>query len=375
MKLVDLPIATNGQIAILNHEGVLERCWHVIQEQPDRRGSLEQLVDEENKRIQFLGDAEALDRLSFLSKELIIGKPKTPEAYIAAAQSSSALHLFDDSRQFLRIADDLGGDAQLIDRISLSIDQATWEGLDKVLDKRYENAAQSKDLSDLVPLGALQAEVGLFQEANVTYINALKAYKDLSPFPLAWTCFQLGKLWGEQIQTPDLEIAAEWYRRAIEYLPPYVHARVHLSEILMEWNQLDQAIEVLEPIAAIGDPEINWRKGQILEKQNRQDESRLCFSEADSLYRDLINRHKAAFADHGVEFYMDSGANYMLAYELALFNFDCRQTLRSFNLLCEAGNLAFNGNFKYQEILDKLKIKWQLFPNFDAYDYETDSEE
>ena len=101
MKLVDLPIATNGQIAILNHEGVLERCWHVIQEQPDRRGSLEQLVDEENKRIQFLGDAEALDRLSFLSKELIIGKPKTPEAYIAAAQSASALHLFDDSRKFL----------------------------------------------------------------------------------------------------------------------------------------------------------------------------------------------------------------------------------------------------------------------------------
>ena len=40
-------------------------------------------------------------------------------------------------------------------------------------------------------------------------------------------------LWGELVPVPDLDLAALWYARAIAYLPGYVKARVHLSEILV----------------------------------------------------------------------------------------------------------------------------------------------
>jgi hypothetical protein len=49
----------------------------------------------------------------------------------------------------------------------------------------------------LVPLGALLADLGEFEEADRTYAMVFQQYRDVSPFALAWVCFQLGVLWGE----------------------------------------------------------------------------------------------------------------------------------------------------------------------------------
>ena len=370
MNLIDFPLATDGEIAIHNHEGVLDRCWHVILQQPDRKGSLEQLIDEENKRIQFLGDLGALDRLKLLAAELLKSRPHDPQTYIVAAQVSSAAHLFAEARHYLSQARALAGEEDQISRIELTINQATWEQIPEVLKKRQDNAERSQDLSDFVPLGALQADIGLYEQAQHSYLKALASYKDLSPFPLAWTCFQLGMLWVELMPEPDLNSAATWYSQAIKYLPQYVHARVHLSEIYLEWGRLDDALSLLEPIADVQDPEINWRKGQILEAQNKSEEARICFAKADLLYQSLLMSHKAAFADHATEYYLSSGANPGLAFELASFNYASRPTLRAFNLFHEAGSLATNNQLHSQEISEMLRFKWKDFPNAEAYHFE-----
>ena len=77
----------------------------------------------------------------------------------------------------------------------LSIDQACGERLEAVLVTRRANGfAESGRLEDLVPLGALLADLREFDEADRIYQRALMEYQDVSPFALAWVCFQLGAL-------------------------------------------------------------------------------------------------------------------------------------------------------------------------------------
>jgi hypothetical protein len=56
-----------------------------------------------------------------------------------------------------------------------------------------------------------------------------------------WVCFQLGVLWGKFVPETQSGQAVCWYQKAIEYLPCYVKARVHLSEIYLDYDQTSQA--------------------------------------------------------------------------------------------------------------------------------------
>src|SRR6185503_20266305 len=112
----------------------------------------------------------------------------------------------------------------LIERQTLAIDQACGMNLEAVLASRRRIAEASGSLEDLVPLGALLADLERFEEADAVYRRALRAYDDVSPFPLAWTCFQLGMLWGELVPRPDPPLATLCYRQAIAHLPGYVKA-------------------------------------------------------------------------------------------------------------------------------------------------------
>ena len=131
----------------------------------------------------------------------------------------------------------MGGPREAIERHSLTIDQACGVELDAVLAARRRIATASGRLEDLVPLGAVLADLEHFAEADAVYRQAFHSYDDVSPFPLAWVCFQLGMLWGELVPEPNLNLAALWYRRAIGYLPGYVKARVHLAEIYASQDQ------------------------------------------------------------------------------------------------------------------------------------------
>ena len=75
--------------------------------------------------------------------------------------------------------------------------------------------AKSGQFEDCVALGALLADLGEFDDADQIYRQALREYQDVSPFPVAWVCFQLGMLWGELVPEPQLTRAEQWYRKAI----------------------------------------------------------------------------------------------------------------------------------------------------------------
>jgi tetratricopeptide (TPR) repeat protein len=185
-------------------------------------------------------------------------------------------------------------------------------------------------LEDLVPLGALLADLGEYTEADEIYQRAIKEYQDVSPFALAWVCFQLGVLWGELVPETQPSRAAFWYQKAVEYLPAYVKARVHLSEIYLEEGRVGDAEALLLPAIPSGDPEVSWRLADVMLVADRFAEAQTQMQSARSGFEALLKKHLLAFADHGAEFYAGSGDDAGRAFELAKINVANRPTLRAF---------------------------------------------
>ena len=322
------PSATDGEIAAINLQSARRRTWACFAQDPCRAGLAESVIDQERLTMQFLGDLDALDRLEVLASQFA-RVDASFRAALAQAEAASTAHRFADARDHLARAARMGGSRKEIERQSLSIDQACGVELDAVLATRRRIAAASGRLEDLVPLGAVLADLERFPEADAIYRQAFYSYSDISPFPLAWVCFQLGMLWGELVPHPDPNLAALWYRRAIAYLPGYVKARVHLAEIYASQSQPDDAEALLLLALSSGDPEIRWRLADVLIAQERFEEAETQLDAARSGFDDLLGRHTLAFADHAAEFYSGSGNDCRRALELARVNVANRPTRRA----------------------------------------------
>jgi tetratricopeptide (TPR) repeat protein len=255
------------------------------------------------------------------------------------AQIASTMHRFPDARCYLAEASLGGAPSADIRRLLLNVDQACGTALDTVLDERRRIAGKSGRLEDLVPLGALLADLGEFADADQTYRQALRGYQDVSPFPVAWVCFQLGVLWGELVPEPQLARAEHWYRKAVVCLPCYTKARVHLAEIYSTGGRTTEAEVTLAPAIASGDPEVRWRLADVLAAQGKIVEASTQLEAARLGFEALLEEHLLAFADHGAEFYSGSGNNVPRALELAQINVANRPTLRAFE---QAYKIALN---------------------------------
>jgi hypothetical protein len=324
----DLPPATDGEIAAINLESARRGAWARFAQDPRLPGIAEAVVDQERLAAQFLGDLDALDRLEALAAQFA----RVDDSYRAAlvqAEVASTVHRFADARSYLARAAKMGAPREEIERHSLTIDQACGVKLDAVLAARRRIATASGRLEDLVPLGAVLADLECFAEADAVYRQALLSYGDISPFPLAWVCFQLGMLWGELVPEPDPNLAALWYRRAVAYLPGYVKARVHLAEIYASQDRTSDAEALLLPALSSRDPEVRWRLADVLIAQERFEEAEIQLEAARFGFEELLSRHPLAFADHAAEFYAGSGNDHARALELARANVANRPTRRA----------------------------------------------
>jgi tetratricopeptide (TPR) repeat protein len=179
---IDLPRATDGEIAALNLESARRRSWARLAQDARLPRVAEAIVDFERLAAQFLGDLDALDRLEALAFQFA-GADDSPRAALVQAEVASTAHRFADARDHLSRAASLGAPREEIDRHLLSIDQACGVELDAVLAARRRIAAASGRLEDLVPLGAVLADLERFDEADAAYRQAFSSYDDVSPFP------------------------------------------------------------------------------------------------------------------------------------------------------------------------------------------------
>jgi tetratricopeptide (TPR) repeat protein len=321
---------TDGEIAIVNLNSARLRSWSRFYQDPQRPGVAETVLEHEQLTAQFAGDLSALGRMEALGEQLGRLDVSSPRTMVIQAQIASALHRFSDARHYLAQASFGGAPSADVKRILLNVDQACGTNLEEVLDERRGIVAKSGRFEDRVALGALLADVGEFNDADETYRQALREYLDVSPFPVAWVCFQLGMLWGELVPEPQLPRAEHWYRKAFASLPCYVRARVHLAEILSATGRTSESEATLRPALASGDPEVSWRLADVLNAEGIVDEAASHLEAARSRFEELLDKHLLAFADHGAEFYIGSGSDPLRALELAQVNLKNRPTLRAF---------------------------------------------
>jgi len=251
------------------------------------------------------------------------------------AQVASLAHCFADARHHVGRAEIGGASSDDVQRLRITVDQACGVDLGRVLRSRREAATKSGRLEDLVALGSLLADLCEFAEADRIYRQALREYRDVSPFPVAWVCFQLGMLWGELVSEPQPTRAEQWYERAVDCLPGYTKARVHLAEIYASSGRTGDAEALLVPAIASGDPEVHWRLADVMLLQGKSADAEAQMQAARAGFDALLERHLLAFADHGAEFYAGSGSDCRRALELARVNVANRPTLRAFELAHE----------------------------------------
>jgi hypothetical protein len=360
---MDFPLATEGDIAVSNLESTRQQAWSRFWQDPQRAGIAEYIVQQEQFTAQYVGDLGALERLDALVDQLNrLGADEMRTALIQA-QVASMGHRFAEARDYLAQAEAYGAPQADVDRLMLSIDQACGTSLESVLEARRKMAAESERLEDLVPLGGLLADLREFEEADAVYRRALSGYQDVSPFAVAWVCFQLGALWGELVPEPQSDRAARWYEKAIEYLPCYVKARVHLSEIYLQSGRVADAEALLVPAASSGDPEVNWRLADVLAAMERPEEAEAQMQAARAGFETLLDKYLLAFADHGAEFYSGSGNDSQRAFELAMGNLANRPTLRAFEQAYETAIGA--GEIRAaSELLISARKRWGATDGF-----------
>jgi tetratricopeptide (TPR) repeat protein len=332
VELAPALLTTDGEIAAINLESARRSEWARFTRDATLPGVVEAVIDLERLAAQFFGDVDTLDRLETLAAEFARADDSS-RAALVQAEVASAGHRFADARRHLARAALLGGPRADVERYRLTIDQACGVDLEAVLTERQRLATASGRLEDLVPLGAVLADLERYAEADAVYRRALHAYHDASPFPLAWVCFQLGVLWGELVPVPATNRAGVWYRRALAYVPDYVKARVHLAEICSGKGRLGEAEALLLPALSSGDPEVHWRLAEVLLGQERVEEAGTHLEAARVGFEELLGKHLLAYADHAAEFYAGSGNDRRRALELAHANVANRPTRRALRQL------------------------------------------
>ena len=298
-----------------------------------------------------------------LAKHLVQFDSSSARTALIQAKIASMVHQFSDARHYLAQADLGGAPSADVTHLRLNLDQACGLNLDAVMDTRRKKATKSARLEDLVSLGSLLADLREFAEADHVYRQALRGYQDVSPFAVAWVCFQLGVLWGELVPEPDLPLAERWYRKAITCLPCYVKARVHLAEVYSTFGRFGDAEALLVPVLASGDPETNWRLSDVLAADGRSAEADAQMATARSGFAALLERHLLAFADHGAEFYAGSGGDVLRALGLARVNLKNRPTLRAFEQAYKMA-VSASDNDAASEILADGTRRWGRTPAF-----------
>ena len=104
-----LPLATSGDIAVINLESARQQSWSRFQRNPERPGVAGYIIEQEQMTLQFLSDAHALDRLESLIEQLIRTDIEPTELALAQAQVASTAHRFAEARGYLRASKLMGG--------------------------------------------------------------------------------------------------------------------------------------------------------------------------------------------------------------------------------------------------------------------------
>jgi tetratricopeptide (TPR) repeat protein len=130
--------------------------------------------------------------------------------------------------------------------------------------------------------------------------------------------------------------AREWYGEAVDAIPVYAHAAVHLAL----GDPPEKAIARLEPITKTSDdPDVLAALADAHARAKHDADAKKLTEQARARYEELVKRHPEAFADHAARFFLKQG-DAKHALELAEANAKNRSTEEALDLLLGAATAA-----------------------------------
>ncbi len=332
-----LPIrvsTTNAGLAITNLNSQIASLQKLFSEQPNRFEFRRRLFELLLTRTQFLGsysDFAQLNKLTALA-------PTSLDEYLLRARYLTVTHQFNDALEMLAAAQRLAPDNKEIKRKSIPIRLARRQNLAELRTEQLAELKQNRSYGNLVLIAGIEAELGNFEDADSYFEEAIRSYRDTSPFPIAFLYFQRGVMWSEK--AGNTTRGHLYYQEAIHYLPQFVAAQVHLVEIAQSSGDTASAIAGLESVASAEDPEPRALLGELLRNAGREQEAASYIDTATSAYNELLEKYPLAFADHGAEFFSGPGADPARGLELAKVNLTNRKSERAYIVAIEAAHAA-----------------------------------
>jgi tetratricopeptide (TPR) repeat protein len=254
-------------------------------------------------------------------------------AYVARARTRAVFHRFTEALDDLDHADRIAPQDSAAKQERAAILQALGRYYEALV--TYAAAAdRAGQFEQAAALAGLWAERGETDTAQRFYLESVRSYRGVSPFPLALLDFQLGVMW---MRHERLKEARTCFEAAIHRVPAYAPAQGHLAEVEADLGNPEAALARLYPLAmSSDDPDYAAQLARILGEMGRNDESSGWCRLAADRYDELTAAHREAFADHAAEFWLGPGNDPEKALRLATFNLGVRKTSRAFELLTQA---------------------------------------
>jgi tetratricopeptide (TPR) repeat protein len=319
---------TDGSIALLNLQAQIDGL-----EGHDTFSEAATLIDLLILRGRILGRISDYQRAAQLANRLVGVATTEAAAYVARARTRAVFHRFTEALDDLDKVDRMSPHDTAAKQERAAILQAqgrfdealsTYSAVIDGLGKFERTAAQA----------GLWAERGEVDTAQRFYLDSLRGYRGISPFPVALLDFQLGVMW---MRDARLEEARTCFEAAIARVPAYAAAQGHLAEVEADLGALESALGRLYPLAVSSDdPDYAAQLARILGEMGRNVESSVWRHRAANRYDELTAKHREAFADHAAEFWLGPGNNPEKALRLATLNLEVRKTPRARELLAQA---------------------------------------
>jgi tetratricopeptide (TPR) repeat protein len=302
-----------------------------------------ELVELTALRGHVLGRIDEAERAASLAETFVGRAPSDPRSHVARARLAGLFHQFSAALDDLDVAAALGLDRRTADEERAAVHQAVGR-YDEALALLREALSMRRDFSSLGAVARCHAESGEADEAETWFLAARRAYRGVSPFPLALLEFQCGQMWLAQ---GVLVSARIWLASAACRLPCYVPAQGRLAETDAAEGRTTVATGCLRRLAlASDDPDYATRLAHLLGKAEASAEARFWTAHAAARYEELMARHPEAYADHAAEFWLTVGGDPQRALRYARRNLALRATPRAHALvnraMCRVGECRRN---------------------------------
>jgi tetratricopeptide (TPR) repeat protein len=287
-------------------------------------------------RFRILGRLVDGERALDLAAATARARPQQGDAQMLYASALSAFHRFAEAEQALHRAEALlGNDARLASlRRDLLMAQGHYDALAEDFAHAAEPVADFYELAHRADLRVLQGDLA---GASMWYRSAQDLYQDVDPVPLAWLHVQQGIA---LLRFDEIDSARQFFAAAHARLPSYALATEHLAECEFKLGQFDVARTLYaQVIEQTGNPEFLAALARLERAAGHVEAAAQAQAAASAGYAELLQRHRAAYAQHAADYYLSIGDSES-ALRLARENLALRADLGSLILLAHAAAAA-----------------------------------